>query len=71
MVPASWSGKVKTVVQIIAISLLIIHSQLGEFAQLAPVSLWIALVVTVYSGIDYLIRFWPSVRDAVRAQRPS
>jgi CDP-diacylglycerol---glycerol-3-phosphate 3-phosphatidyltransferase len=38
VIPAGWSGKVKTVVQIVAIALLIIYGQLGEFAHLAPLS---------------------------------
>ena len=53
---ASASGKVKTVTQIVAISLLIIKDQLGEFQILAPLSLWVAVVVTIYSGVEYLAR---------------
>jgi CDP-diacylglycerol--glycerol-3-phosphate 3-phosphatidyltransferase len=57
VIPASWSGKVKTVVQVVAISLLIVYNQLGELAHLAPISLWAALAVSVYSGIEYFVRF--------------
>ncbi len=57
VIPAAASGKVKTTVQIIAIALLIIYSQLGEFRHLAPISLWIAMLLTAYSGIDYAVRF--------------
>jgi CDP-diacylglycerol--glycerol-3-phosphate 3-phosphatidyltransferase len=57
VIAAGWSGKVKTAVQIVAISLLIIHNQLGEFSHLAPLSLWLALATTVYSGIDYFLRY--------------
>jgi CDP-diacylglycerol--glycerol-3-phosphate 3-phosphatidyltransferase len=58
VIPAGFSGKVKTTVQIIAISLVIIHSQIERlFPHLAPISLWVALVVTVYSGIEYFVRF--------------
>lgn len=57
VIAAGWSGKVKTVVQIVAISLLIVHEQLGEFGLLAPLSLWLALLVSVYSGIEYFVRF--------------
>lgn len=52
---AGLSGKVKTIVQIVAISLLIISNQLGELKLLAPVALWVALLVTVYSGIEYFV----------------
>lgn len=57
VIAAGWTGKVKTTVQIIAVSLLIIHNQLGEFRHLAPLSLWIAVVVTVYSGFEYFRRY--------------
>lgn len=57
VIPAGVWGKIKTVVQIIAISLLIIYNQLGEFAHLAPISLWLAMVVSVYSGLEYFYRF--------------
>ncbi len=53
---ASFAGKVKTTTQIVAISLLIISDQLGAFDVLAPVSLWVALVATLYSGIEYFVR---------------
>ena len=58
IIPAGFSGKIKTVVQIISIALLIIHNQVEkEFGHLAPISLWVAMVVTVFSGIDYFVRF--------------
>ncbi|HEX2645135.1 MAG TPA: CDP-diacylglycerol--glycerol-3-phosphate 3-phosphatidyltransferase [Thermoanaerobaculia bacterium] len=57
VIPAGFSGKVKTTVQIISISLVIIYNQLGEFRHLAPISLWVALIVTAYSGIEYFVRF--------------
>jgi len=57
VIPAGLSGKVKTIVQIVSIALLIIYNQLGEFRHLAPISLWVALAITVYSGIEYFVRF--------------
>jgi len=57
VIPAGPSGKLKTIVQIVAISLVIIYNQLGEFRHLAPISLWVALAVTVYSGVEYFVRF--------------
>lgn len=58
VIAAGWSGKVKTTLQIIAISLLIIYNQLGEFVHLAPISLWLALLASIYSGIEYFFRFF-------------
>lgn len=57
VIAAGWAGKVKTAVQIVAISLLIIYNQLGEFRHLAPISLWVATVVTVFSGLEYFLRY--------------
>ena len=61
---ASFTGKVKTVTQIVAISLLIISDQLGEFDLLAPLSLWVALLATLYSGIEYFVRNGRRVLEA-------
>ncbi len=57
VIPAGFSGKIKTTIQIISIALLIIHNKLEEFQHLAPVSLWAAMLITVYSGIEYFVRF--------------
>lgn len=58
VIPAGFSGKIKTVVQIVSIALLIIHNQLEkEFGRIAPLSLWVAMLITVYSGIEYFVRF--------------
>lgn len=57
VIPAGLSGKIKTIVQIVSIALLIIYNQLGEFRHLAPISLWVAMLVTAYSGVEYFVRF--------------
>ncbi len=57
VISSGWSGKVKTVTQMVAVSLLIIHNQLGEFRHLAPLSLWIAVGITVFSGVEYFVRY--------------
>ena len=57
IVPAGWSGKIKTTVQIVSVSLLIVYTQLGELRHLAPFSLWVAVVVTVFSGVEYFVRY--------------
>ena len=53
VIPASWSGKVKTTAQMIAISLLIFFERLGPFQPLGDVALIVTLIVSVYSGIEY------------------
>lgn len=57
VIPAGWSGKVKTVVQTVAVALLIIHNELGEFSHLAPLSLWLAVGITLFSGVEYFVRY--------------
>lgn len=57
VIPAGIWGKVKTVAQVISISLLIIYERLGQFRRLAPLSLWVVLVVSVFSGALYYYRF--------------
>jgi CDP-diacylglycerol---glycerol-3-phosphate 3-phosphatidyltransferase len=56
VIGASVAGKVKTITQVIAISLLIVYEKLGELERLAVVALWVAVVVTVYSGAEYYVR---------------
>lgn len=50
-------GKIKTVMQVIAISLLIFHQRLGDLQIVATIALWAALVISVYSGFEYFFRF--------------
>ena len=60
---AAWSGKVKTVTQIVAIALLIVQERLGAgvLAPLPRLALWVALLVTIYSGIEYGWKYGRSV----------
>jgi CDP-diacylglycerol---glycerol-3-phosphate 3-phosphatidyltransferase len=58
VIPAGFSGKLKTVVQIVAVATLIIHNQLpNELRHVSRVSLWAAVLISAYSGIEYFIRF--------------
>ncbi|MDX1383278.1 MAG: CDP-diacylglycerol--glycerol-3-phosphate 3-phosphatidyltransferase [Thermoanaerobaculia bacterium] len=56
-ISASIAGKLKTVVQIVAISLAIVYEHLGDFERLAGISLWVAVLVTLYSGLEYFFKF--------------
>ncbi len=49
---ASGGGKAKTVSQIIAIVMMIFNFPLAEAAM------WVALILTVWSGMNYLIKGW-------------
>ncbi len=50
-IKASWSGKVKTVIQMIAIGFLLMHW------PFATQLLWFAVAITLYSGLEYLYGF--------------
>jgi len=66
VIAATLAGKVKTALQIIAIALLIFYNQLGEFGHLAPLSLWLAMLVSVYSGLEYFVRYTPLIVRGAR-----
>jgi CDP-diacylglycerol--glycerol-3-phosphate 3-phosphatidyltransferase len=72
VIPAGMSGKIKTIVQIVSIALLIIHSQISRlFPHLAPFSLWVTVAITVYSGVEYFVRFGQLIlRGALDAPPP-
>jgi CDP-diacylglycerol--glycerol-3-phosphate 3-phosphatidyltransferase len=58
VIPAGFSGKLKTVVHIVAVAALIIHNQLpSELRHVSKVLLWAAVLIAVYSGLDYFVRF--------------
>lgn len=57
VIAASWSGKVKTLSQVVAISLLILGHELGNLHFLGIWALWAALLLSVGSGVEYGIRY--------------
>ncbi len=50
-ISASWMGKVKTVIQMIAIGFLLMQW------PFADTILWIAVLITLYSGFEYILSF--------------
>jgi len=54
-IAASWMGKVKTVVQMIAIGFLLMQWPFGETL------LWIAVILTLYSGYEYVRDFFKNI----------
>ena len=59
VIAAGRLGKYKTVFQIASVAALIVHYKfLGiDFHIAGMVLLWIALVFTIWSGVDYFVRF--------------
>lgn len=56
-IAASPLGKGKMVSQVIAISLLILGYELGQFRVMGTVALWAVMIFALVSGIDYFIKF--------------
>ena len=60
VIAAGWSGKIKTVCQMIAIPLLMLNnwpcSMLPFNFPLDQIALWAALVMTIWSGAEYIIK---------------
>ena len=56
-IAASPLGKGKMISQVVAISLLILGYQLGEFLFIGTIALWIVMIFALASGVDYFIKF--------------
>ena len=59
VVAAAMSGKIKTVLQMLAVILLIMAKALPDvkvIMTIGMVLLWAALIMTVYSGCEYIIK---------------
>lgn len=63
---ASSMGKLKTASQIIAIALLLLHNYPFIYwnIPLHLIMLYIAFILTTWSGIDYFIKNWHVMRDS-------
>jgi CDP-diacylglycerol--glycerol-3-phosphate 3-phosphatidyltransferase len=66
-IAASPLGKTKMISQVIAISLLIVSYELGEFRFTSELALWLVVLFSLVSGVDYFLKFARSVlRDEAR-----
>ncbi len=72
-VKVAFIGKLKTVMQMVALVVLIVqHEKAAEALRLYHIGeglLVIAGVLTIWSGLYYLRAAWPFLRDDTRAQR--
>jgi len=64
LIEASVLGKSKMVAQVVAIFLLLLSRPFPILRLPSLVVLWIVVLVTVVSGVDYFLRFW---RDVLRS----
>jgi CDP-diacylglycerol---glycerol-3-phosphate 3-phosphatidyltransferase len=67
-IAASPLGKTKMVTQVIAISLLIVAYELGEFRFTSEIALWLVMLFALVSGVDYFIKF---ARAVLREDHPA
>jgi CDP-diacylglycerol--glycerol-3-phosphate 3-phosphatidyltransferase len=63
VIPASKGGKLKTMLQVIAITLFIVPGPIDPFRWVLMAA---ALIVTVVTGVDYLVRAWRLRGEATR-----
>src|SRR5262245_15360087 len=75
VIEASDLGKYKTFAQYLAVTLLILERSVpsgfdSEFVYISRGMLWVALGLTVISGIDYFVRFYRAsdVETVVRSE---
>jgi CDP-diacylglycerol--glycerol-3-phosphate 3-phosphatidyltransferase len=73
VIAASRWGKGKLVVQTLSLIGLMLHYKyLGiNFHLLGMILLWVALVSTLWSGIDYFRKFYRKIQEIDREQRPA
>src|SRR5438105_160327 len=66
-IAASPLGKTKMISQVVAIALLIVSYELGEFRFTSEIALWVVVLFSLVSGVDYFLKFARSVlRDEAR-----
>lgn len=69
VIAADFSGKLKTVVHTVAVSVCIIHERLQDLGAhdpdwLVPTVLWASVAISVVSGLDYFIRYGRLILDS-------
>jgi CDP-diacylglycerol--glycerol-3-phosphate 3-phosphatidyltransferase len=73
VVPASSLGKSKTVSQYVAITLLILEggvpAEFVPFHLVSRIMLWVAVALTVWSGVDYFYRFFLKTGSAALVKK--
>ncbi len=62
---AKWAGKLKTVFQCLSIGVILLALQYppnGAWLYARDAVTWTAVLLTIYSGMSYLVLAWPSLR---------
>jgi CDP-diacylglycerol--glycerol-3-phosphate 3-phosphatidyltransferase len=68
-IDASELGKIKMVMQVIAITLIILSKQFIWLSLFSIIALWLVVVFALVSAIGYFRKFWKKVDDRVKARQ--
>jgi CDP-diacylglycerol--glycerol-3-phosphate 3-phosphatidyltransferase len=68
-IKASELGKSKMVTQVLAISLVLLSSQMPQLSTLAQIALWGTMVFSLISAGDYFLKFWRQVDERIKERR--
>jgi CDP-diacylglycerol--glycerol-3-phosphate 3-phosphatidyltransferase len=66
VIPASRGGKAKTVLQLLALLLFLLPLDGGSAEAVRAVIMGVAVIVTVVTGLDYVVRAWRLRASALR-----
>lgn len=59
IIAAGTSGKIKTVLQMVALSVILLRNWPFSYFTTLPIGhylLWLAVIVTIYSGVEYIVK---------------
>jgi CDP-diacylglycerol---glycerol-3-phosphate 3-phosphatidyltransferase len=68
-IDASELGKIKMVMQVVAITLIILRNQFSWLHSISVLALWLVVIFALVSAIDYFRKFWKKVDDRVKARQ--
>jgi CDP-diacylglycerol---glycerol-3-phosphate 3-phosphatidyltransferase len=68
-IKASELGKTKTVMQVIAIALVMLSARFPDLAAASQWALWIVVVFSVVSAVDYFNKFWRKLDTGIKMRR--
>ncbi len=68
-IDASELGKIKMFMQVVAITLVILSHRFHWLNSLGKLSLWLVVIFSLVSAIDYFRKFWKKVDSRVKARQ--
>lgn len=68
-IDASELGKIKMVMQVVAITIIMLRNQFAWLAPFSVIALWLVVIFALVSAIDYFRKFWKKVDASVKARQ--